>query len=663
MNPCLLIYALLFRVLPPSIAHSLYPMRRYFQAISRFSINFPILWMSSLGTQPSLAKENESIIQKNIVVLIDQSKSVDAANRKSSLDLIAGLVEGKVPAEIRKAWKFQKAAGTKDDSDSAETRNLDFLFQENDQGSPISKVRSLFLIAGLGNYQRTVDIRNQLGTNLKSSDRSELAAIFRNSGDAYQAEDNSTHVTLAESILAESLLKADKDRGSYYLIVVSDFNEDCFNRPVSDYDDPKKPVVKIGDGKNITLAEANEQVFRGKLKFDDGNKVAGNYSSDDQKSIHFFREKVEQLLLGDFIYQEFVEQAKRPVRVQVYAHSPKRGLAFTTKKYVWNFPAEAPVLSWSAQGISPDTKLTVEIAGSARTISNEDITVDGDTYSYSLADHFSKPLPAGIHSISMMVEDPSNRRPLLAGAELSFIVPSISFSGKYENTSPETPASLERQTEIPDEKFEGELSPSPGTCTLRATLVCDGKSFANNKVKVDDQGHFILRIREFGDEAGAAVTSGKIVSVTVSFPHNEILAKDASSSAVCYLTVQKVEIWADGYPADEAIQLDLRKGLGVTFKSSHANIKGYTWPLPVVTFQGGQVPPAVRSRNNVITFSQDAPAGAYNVTMAMKFDGKEFGTKEFRIQIPKRTNWMPIILISMGLFSLGLFSWHFVQRR
>ena len=636
-------------------------MHRFFQAISQSPIIFPVLCATLLNLQLSTAQENAGFLPKNIVVLIDQSRSVDEENRKSALELITGLVEGKIPAEVRAAWKFKKAPGARDDSDSADTGNLNYLFQGSDKGLPITKEPCRYLIAGLGNHQRAVDLRSQLRKDLDSSARSGLADIFRKSAALYPATDNSTHVTLAESILAERLLRDPKNRESYYLIVVSDFNEDCFNRPVSDYDNPLKALIDDGTGGKLTLAEANEQVFKGKLKYDDGNKVAGIYSADDQKSIRFFREKVEQLLLGDFVYQESVEQAKRPVRIQVYAHSPKRSLAFTTKKYVWIFPAEAPVLTWSAQGISPDAELTVNIAGSSRTIPNEDITVVGDTYSYSLADHFS--LPAGVHSISMTVKDPSDRRPLLGEAELSFIVPSITFSGKYENTSPETPASLEKQTEIPDEKFEGELSPSPGTCTLRATLECDGKSFGNNKVKVDDQGHFIMRIREFGDEAGAAVTSGKIVSVTVSFPQNKILAKDASSSAVCFLTVQKVEIWADGYPADKAIQLDLRKGLGVTFKSSHANIKGYTWPLPIVTFHGGQVPQGVRSRNNVITFSQDAPAGAYNVTMAMKFDGKEFGTKEFQIQIPERTNWMPIILISMALLSLGLFGWHFFQRR
>ena len=647
-------------------------MHRFFQAISQSPIIFPVLCATLLGLQLSTAQENAGFLPKNIVVLIDQSRSVDEGNRKSALELIAGLVEGEIPAEIRAAWGFNKAPGGRDDSDSAVTDNLDSLFQGNDKGLPIAKEPCRYLIAGLGNYQRTVVLRDRLGKELDSSGRSGLAGIFKDKKLAadYPATDNSTHVTLAEAILAERLLKDTRNRESYYLIVVSDFNEDCFNRPVSDYDNPK-PVIGISGGKSLTLSDANEQVFKGNLEFDDGDgpdkkRIQGIYSENDRKSIRSFREKVEQLQLGDFNYKPDVGLGKRRVMVKVYAHSPKRSVAFTSQKYGWIYPAKAPVIAWSAPGIPPDAKLTLEIAGSTRTISDENTTIDGDTSSYSLADHLSKPLPAGDYPIRLKVEDPSEPRPLMAVANLTFVVPTITFSGKYENTTLEKPASLEHQTEIPDEKFQGQLTPPPGPCILDATLECGGESFPNHQVKVDTEGAFSMKIGDFGKAAESAVASGKPVTVTVSLPPGKILASDALASAVSFLKIEKVEIWVDGYPPDtQPIQLDLRKSLGVTFKSSHANIKGYTWNRPQVSFEGGLAPEEVKlSGNNYeVSFARNAPAGAYEIKIGMMFDGKVIEPKRISIHVPTHTSWIPILLISMGIFSLGLFGWHFFQRR
>lgn len=141
------------------------------------------------------------------------------------------------------------------------------------------------------------------------------------------------------------------------------------------------------------------------------------------------------------------------------------------------------------------------------------------------------------------------------------------------------------------------------------------------------------------------------------------LTLDAVTSAVCFLKIEKIEIWADGYPPDgQPIQLNLRKGMGVTFKSSHANIKGYTWNRPQVSFEGGLAPKEVRSSGNnyEVSFDRSAPAGTYEIKVGMMFDGREIEQKKFFVHVPKHTSWIPILLISMGIVSLGLFGWHFI---
>ena len=636
-------------------------MPRFVQEIFHFPKIFPVICWNLLGIPLFAAGNNASIVRKDIVVLIDRSKSVDDENRKSALELIAGLVEGKVSPETLASWKYQPAVATPDASGSAESGNIGRLSGAAGMGDPIAKDPCRGLIAGLGNYQRAAELRTLVAQGLEPTTAVGLAGRLRDSADLYQAADNSTHVTLAESILAETLFNSDKNRDSYYLIVVSDFNEDCFNRPVSDYDTPTKPAVEVNH-KKLTLSEANEQVFLGKSKFDDGNSTSGTYSVHDQKSIRYFREKVEQLLLGDFNYQGAVGQGKRPVMVRIYAHSPKRNLAFTTVDYKWIYPGAAPEISWTASGVSAEAKLQLDIAGNTQEFAAGISAVDGKPFVYSLAEHFSTPLKGGNHQILLQVEDSTDFRPLGAEAGLSFVIPAVNFLGKFEATSTENPATPERQVEILNEKFEGELTPSPGVCMLRATLECDDKRFENKTVKVDENGQFRITIRDFSEEAGTAVSSGKLVTVTVSLPDGKILAKP-TPAAVCFLKIQKVEIWADGFPEDRFITLDLRKKLGVSFKSSHAGLKGYKWERPEVTYQGGNAASGVRFKDNVITFERQAPPGDYQILMKLLLDGKKAGEHTFTIRVPAKTNWMPIVLASMAALSLGLFTWHFFQRR
>jgi hypothetical protein len=35
----------------------------------------------------------------------------------------------------------------------------------------------------------------------------------------------------------------------------------------------------------------------------------------------------------------------------------------------------------------------------------------------------------------------------------------------------------------------------------------------------------------------------------------------------------------------------------------------------------------------------------------------------FQVEVPKRRNWMMVILTTMALASAGLFGWHFLSRR
>ena len=123
-----------------------------------------------------------------------------------------------------------------------------------------------------------------------------------------------------------------------------------------------------------------------------------------------------------------------------------------------------------------------------------------------------------------------------------------------------------------------------------------------------------------------------------------------------------VEIWADGFPKND-FDLDLSQRLGVTFKSSHAGLPGYQWERPRITFEDGTTPATVSARQNVVTFDRDAAPGTYTIRMVMLRGDGIGGEQSFTAIVPKRANWMIIVLAAMAVISIALFCWHFFGRR
>jgi hypothetical protein len=612
-------------------------------------------------------------VERNLVVLVDRSKSVEAKNRESAFRLIGDLVAGgKMSQDSRDAWKavFPPAAG--DEGERPERANLRRFF-EGGEAASIAPETGSCLVAGLGNYQRTRDLRESLARGLPKASRAEMGAILAGAAALHGSDDNSTHIKLAESILAQHLIQKSKNPSGYYLIVITDEQEDCFNLNVNDYDDPAK-LVAPKEGPKWTRSEGNERVAKGELDYDDGLAGKGRYKPDDLEAIGF-REKVEQLLLAEFQYTRQVEAGKRAVKVQVYAQAAKRALEFSSAKYEWVYPGKAPEIRWMANGVSPEATLILDSGrGKIDDFKGSVAAKDGEAYSLPLADSlaelFPEGVPVGEHSLELSVVDANDPRPLKARASVVFALPEISFDEEgYQKSNQESPAELDDLTELAAAKFRGRLSPAPGECVVHARIQCDGEDPETNgvaKIPVDADGRFSMTLVDFPEEVRNAVGNSEIIRLTAMLPkEKEILGNAAAPTAQCYLKVPRVQIWADGYGADvRTIRLDLRKRLGVTFKASLAGLPGYSWAKPSVQFLGSANPPGVLASGNVVSFDKDAEAGVYNVTMGLFRGGSPVGEEAvFRVEVPKGRNWTLITLAAMALASCALFGWHFLSRR
>ncbi len=630
-------------------------------------VAFPvILPFLTIGLLQSGSAE-DSPLQRDVIVLIDQSKSVDDQNRRSALDLISGLVSGSVTAESRKQWRFVPASRPADAPGAEESANLAKLFSDREPALPLAKANPRHLLAGLGNHSRTRDLRGKLARGLARTDRDDLATLIRASAPDYPSDDNSTHVTLAESILAETLLKAEA-AGDYYLIVISDFHEDCFNRPVSEYATPDSPTITIGREK-LSLAAANAVVHEGKAPFNDGAGNTGTYTAADQAAIRYFKQKVEQLQLGEFTYTDPAVSGpgKLPVKLRIYAHSPRRSLAFGLSSYQWVFPAPAPEISWNAEGVTPGSVLTLVIAGQTSRFEAAQSHADGKPFTHNLSDHFKQPLPPGQHPVTLSVADPRSPRELQTSATVDFIVPAIAFTGKVSASTAAAPLELDNRSEILTERFNGTLDPAPGgKSTLLLTLEAKNKSVRSEPLAIplNDDGTFSVALRDFPAEIVDSIESGDTYQLTAGIPDPaEILAPDRRPTAACFFLIPKINLWPEGYPPDAPIRL---KTDGIRFKSSHAGIPGYQWSTPQITGEGGELSSAhysVGQHRNTITFDRKAPAGTYRLVMRLAHQGEVVQENAFTLEIPAKTPWMLIALGTMGVLSLGLAGWYAFSRR
>ncbi len=651
-----------------TLRHPAYRMKRSFQAISRGILAFPALLSLLAITLSAHAPAEDSPLQRNIILLIDQSMSVDDANRQSALTLISGLVGGEVSPESRNHWRFTSADRPADAPGAEETANLTKLFSAQESALPIARATPLHLMGGLGNYSRTGDLRTKLSGGLDRSSRADLASRIAASSADYPAVDVSTHVILAESVLARTLLQSSSTAGDYYLIVISDFFEDCFNRPVSDYTTPNSPVIASGREK-LTLTAANALVHEGKLPFNDGAGRTGAYNADDQAAIRYFREKVEQLQLGEFTYSgpPVTGGNKLPVQIRIYAHSPKRNLAFGLSSYTWTFPSAAPEITWTAEGVSPGSLLTLVIAGETSRFEATQANAEGTPFTQDLSRHFKQPLAPGEHDITLSISDPRSPRALEARSKLTFVVPGVAFTGKFASSSSNSPLELDNRSEILTERFDGKLDPPPGSkSSVAVTLEAKNKAIRSEPtpIPVEADGTFSLALRDFPREIVDQIESGDTYQLTAALPDpGEILSPGDRPSASCFFLIPKINLWPEGYPEDTVIAL---KTDGIRFKSSHAGIPGYQWRSPQITGKDGELATThytVGQHRNTITFSRSAPAGTYRVVMRIAHEGEVVQENAFTIEIPSKTPWMLIALGTMALFSIGLASWYAFTRR
>jgi len=581
-------------------------------------------------------------LRKNVVVLVDSSKSVDPINRDSALKLVAGLITGKVDDGSRTSWRFQAAQSS---GYPVATINLQRLMQPGaDPSQPIASQSARFVINPLGNYERVVALRTQLGQP-GTGTPDEIAGRLTSPAAPFISSDNSTHISLAEAVVAQTFLKP-ASQMPYYLVVISDFHEDCLNRPVKEY------LAKAAQVK-----ADNARVMKGEIPFNDGaGAVNGKYSAADVEAIRFLTEKITDLLIGEFIYQG-TPMPETPVNVKIYSPMVKRALAFTGDPQRWVLPDPPPGLALAAEGLEMNAPLEIRVTNLANQ-SEKRITETcslilarnlldlgpllerAEIKSFLTPGRYGIKLSAG-QAIGLSVD---------AGTELEIVRPQLRVEdAKLDASTEADPYEFPLNKEILAEKIILKLDPAP-TTAHQVTVQC-GKAKAEVTIK-NGSGELGMGEMLEGSSGDGAIRLAASLPLP---PTSEAATKDV------WLVLPQISIWAlqGGQPAAGDL-ITLAKERALTLKASHVGMDGMEWRGTTVTGPDRE-PVALRGGdNNNLDFSEVAP-GTY--TVIAKFGSARTPQQaEFMVVVPKRTPWMLIALGSMALVSLGLFSWHFFRR-
>ncbi|MCX6874541.1 MAG: hypothetical protein NTW21_12160 [Verrucomicrobia bacterium] len=578
-------------------------------------------------------------LAKNIVVLVDQSLSVEAANRDSALKLVAGLVTGKVDDASRQAWQFKAPDSGADPA----VLNLQRMVAAAPGAChPLAQASASFVINGLGNYERVTELIAKLNSPATGSP-AEIAGKLLEAG-AFKSSDNSTHISLAEAKVARTFLSK-PSKTPYYLLVISDFYEDCLNWPVEDY-------AKKGNG----LEAKNSKVLSGDEPFNDGAQAKNHkYSPADIADIRFLNDKIDGLLLGEFIYRG---QAKTPVNVKVYSPVVKRSLVFVKMPEPWILPDAPPTIPVSLEGLDEGASLEVKIghreSGKERVV-KESCGLLTAKNQLDLALLLEKPamkdfIAEGHFELTLSVPQeigPSQEAKTTLEVRKSQIL--IDDKGLKEATEGK-PCEIAANTEIKTKKFALKLDPPPHQD--HDVEIRSGER--TDKVRVSKgSGEFTLGPFLDGAE------SNKPIHLAASL---KLVPTSESTTAGFWIIIPEVSVWAvydgkDYRPVKDVIRLD--KTHSLTLKASHAGMAGFEWRGTIVTRDGETVP--TDSDDNHLDFSGVEP-GTYLVTA--KF-GVSKAPKDnlFTVVVPKQTPWMLLALLAMVVISIGLFAWHFMRGR
>ena len=613
-------------------------MKRLIQEINSVALPKVLFFACLIPALVPLRAAAADDLRKNIVVLVDESKSVDDANRKSALDLVAGLVTGKVAEASRQAWHFKAPDGGGDPA----VLNLKQLVADGPAvGHPLALESSRFVIGALGNYERVSELIPKLLKPTLGSP-GELANKLLENG-AFKSSDNSTHISLAEAKVAHSFLSK-PSKTPYYLIVISDFYEDCLNWPVKDY------VPKAKE-----LAAKNAKVLSGDEPFNDGKEAKKQkYTSDDIADIKFLNEKINGLLLGEFIYQG---KAETPVNVKVYSPVVKRSLKLAAGPLQWILPDAPPSVPLTAEGLDDSSPLVLTLKNpqaEERVILKGNCGVLTDGKALDLAPLLDKPemqdfLAAGNYELALDVAQDIGTG-LHAATTLAIATPKIVLDDKrLRESTQEKPCEPAANKEIKTEKYAFTLDPAP-----RETHDVEIRSGKNRIITRVSGGTGDFTVGKFVDGA----ESNQPIKITASL---KLVPTTALATASFWITIPKVTVWAvydARIPDSDEILLD--KTHSLTLKASHAGMEGYAWRGTTVVRKDSGKAVLPDSDDNHLDFSGVEP-GTYLVTA--KFGPvKSPEEQHFTVIVPKRTPWLLYALIGMVLASLGLFGWHFFRR-
>lgn len=598
-------------------------------------------------------------LRKNVVVLVDVSKSVDKTNQDSALKLVAGLITGKVDPTVRAEWGFEPG-----DKDLAAVGNLRKL-RDGAAGEPLAADEARFVVNPLGNYARVVELRRKLDQPGTGSPQRIVAELLEPG--KFAATDNSTHLTLAQAVAAEAFLKSASGGDGYYLMVISDGFEDCLNKEIKEYGDA---------GLLAALRKDNEGVFRGK-PYQDGGGVTGHYSDADREAIRFLREETkgfddnDRLFVGRFNYLKPVtDPTKLPVRIRIYTPMVKPSLALAESGVrKWILPDPPPTLEVRMGGVDRASMVAVTITGpgdggswSVVTEYHKIFSEDGLEFKRLLELKDEKPFPnVGNYAVKLAVT-PGGGPPLPAVTmDIRVIKPELRLKGPKaagtkavgEKTIYEFPVNWEFK-----EGIEVEFAPGDqpaGECALEVAF--DGGAAELPKPTIKG-GKSSIKVPTAIAEKKAGQGEVELAVSLALPPTGEKLEQTV------WLKFPQIAIWAEQAKGMtvKGRDIELPRGGRITFTANYEGCPGMKWAPTEVTGPDGKRVVAFGNspigERQKLDFS-NAPHGNYTVKVA--FGGSTPTT--FTVKVPAGgLAWWLIAMGGMVVVGLSLFAWHFFRR-
>lgn len=618
-------------------------MQPIIQEISSFPRRKAAACCCLLGLLVPFGAVRAEDLRKNIVVLVDASKSVDPANRQSALQLVAGLVTGSVADVSRRTWEFKPAPGA---TVPVATINLQRLIQPAAEPSqPIASTSARFVITALGNYARVATLREQL-TSPREGSPVDIAKRLLDPLPPFVSSDNSTHISLAEAVVAQTFLKPSAQL-PYYLVVISDFYEDCLNRPVKDYVE-----------KGALVKEGNAKVLRGDIPFNDGAGIANHkYSAADVEGIRFLNEKIADLMLGEFIYKG-QPRPETPVNVRIYSPMVKHGLKVTDAAVKWILPDPPPGFALVSEGLDANAPLELKL-------------VNLDTHSeHTLTGTCGLFLPKNRLEVAALLELPDIKPFIVPGnheitlsvaqaiglgldakCSLQIVAPAISIGGDELSRSTEAqPFAFPVNKVLASEKVTVRLDPAPAT-PHEVAIQCGNKHVTVGTIH--GVGEFAL------GELLAGTPGDEAINLAASL---KLPPTPRSATKQVWIRLPVVSLWAvyEGEVMDGA-SITLTKARALTLKASHVGMEGLDWRGTTVTNSADNQKAALDlDDGHNLDFSGVKP-GTYTVTA--KFGSSDHPMQRvFTVIVPAKTPWLLITIGVMVVLSLGLFGWHFFRR-